>query len=274
MAHAALKAAYPIETSADEFTRLNIQADLFRKDARAMLAGLGGGAGLRVLDLCCGIGGTTDVLSEWVGEGGSVVGADLDTAKLDEACSWAARQGLSNVTFVEADAFDTGFEPASFDLVHTRFALSVIENGLAMLDHILALTKPGGIVFLEEADTRSMLCEPSTADWVEARHIFRETFLAVGADTSLGSRLDEECRARGMSDLQIRLCRHDQTAADPMHFHVPLTLTAMRETIEERGLMKKTKLDALAARVTDHLASPGTKTTTFTMIQIAGRAPA
>ena len=93
---------YPIKTSADEFTRLAIQSDLCREDARAMLDRIGDGSGLRVLDLCCGTGGITDVLSAWVGATGSVIGADLDTAKLDYAAKWAEANGLTNVTFREA----------------------------------------------------------------------------------------------------------------------------------------------------------------------------
>jgi demethylmenaquinone methyltransferase/2-methoxy-6-polyprenyl-1,4-benzoquinol methylase len=140
---------YPISTSTDEFTRLRVQADLFRNDARAMLMQIGDGAGLRVLDLCCGTGGITDVLSEWVGDTGRVVGADIDTAKLAHARQWAAKEALSNVEFIEANPFDSGLAPRSFDLVHTRFALSVIQNGLGILDHMLTLVRPAGVVFVE-----------------------------------------------------------------------------------------------------------------------------
>jgi SAM-dependent methyltransferase len=100
-------AQYPIKTSADEFARLKIQSDLFRNDARTMLAKIGDGSGWRVLDLCCGTGGITDVLSEWVGRDGSVVGADIDTAKLSQARHWAGSLELANVEFVQANAFDS-----------------------------------------------------------------------------------------------------------------------------------------------------------------------
>jgi hypothetical protein len=40
--HDMAAAKYPISTSADEFTRLKIQVDLFRNDARTMLAQIGG----------------------------------------------------------------------------------------------------------------------------------------------------------------------------------------------------------------------------------------
>lgn len=266
-------AAYPIETSADEFTRLTIQADLFREDARAMLARLGNGAGLNVLDMCCGIGGTIDVLSEWVGTSGSVTGADLDTAKLEHARTLAAEKGYDNVTFMEDNAFASKLEPASFDLVHTRFSISVIESGLGILDELLRLVKPGGIVFLEEANTNTAACTPDTEDWREAFRISWETFRVIGADTTIGTRLEGECAARGMTDITVTPCRHELDANTPMHFHIPLTLAAMRETIAEEGLMGKEELDALVARVMAHLAKPDTRTTTFTMMQIAGRVP-
>lgn len=262
---------YPIATSANEFTRLTIQADLFRDDARAMLARLADGTGRRVLDLCCGIGGITDVLSDWVGPSGAVVGADLDTAKLERARTWAGSLGLSNVAYVEADAFATGFAPASFDLVHTRFALSVIPDGLGILDHALTLVRPGGVMFVEEANTATMECAPRTADWDRALAVMKEAFVAVGADTAMGPALRGEFLKRGLEGITVTPCLHAQTATDPMTMHLPLTLAAMRGTITGLGLMDGPDLDALVRRVADHLADPGTMTISYSMIQVVGR---
>ena len=86
------------------------------------------------------------------------------------------QDGLSNVRFVAANAFDSGLPARSFDLVHTRFALSVIQNGLGIVDHMLTLVRPGGVVFVEEANTRTMQCVPSTPDWDRALALVKETF--------------------------------------------------------------------------------------------------
>jgi ubiquinone/menaquinone biosynthesis C-methylase UbiE len=264
---------YPISTSADEFTRLQIQADLFRDNARTMLNQIGDGTGLRVLDLCCGAGGITDVLSQWVGESGQVVGADIDTAKLAQARQWAANAGMSNITFVEANAFDSGLPTQSFDLVHTRFAISVIQNGLDILDHMLTLVRPGGVVFVEEANTHSMQCAPSSPDWDRALDLMKETFVAVGADTGKGLEMRGDFLNRGLADIRVRPCLHALTHEDPMTMHLPLTLAAMTDTITSMGLMAKEELDALVARVADHLARPGTMTISFSAIQVVGRVP-
>lgn len=263
---------YPIKTSSDEFTRLKIQADLFRDDARAMLERIGDGSGWRVLDLCCGIGGITDVLSEWVGDAGCVVGVDLDKAKLDHARQWAEGNEHSNVEFVEANAFDSGLEPGSFDLVHTRFALSVIPNGVGILDHMLTLVRPDGVVFAEEANTHTMECSPSTSDWDRALQLMKDTFIAVGSDTAMGPSLRGIFLRKGLMDIQVRPCLHALSAEDPMAMHLPMTLSAMRDTIISLGLTDEDDFDGLVARVADHLARPETMTISFSMMQVIGRA--
>ncbi|MGI9475913.1 MAG: class I SAM-dependent methyltransferase [Hyphomicrobiaceae bacterium] len=267
------QAQYPIATTVDEFTRLEIQADLFREDARAMLARIGDGAGRRVLDLCCGIGGITDVLSAWVGATGHVIGADLDVAKLERARAWARQQQLTNVEFIEANAFDSGLPLQSFDLVHSRFAISVIENGLGILDHMLQLVRPDGWVFVEEANTHTMQCVPTTRDWEHALALMKRTFQIVGADTELGPSLRGAFLDRGLAPLAVKPCLHALTAQDPMTLHLPMTLASMTETITSHGLMEAGELEALVARLADHLAKPETMTISYSMIQVVGRAP-
>jgi ubiquinone/menaquinone biosynthesis C-methylase UbiE len=269
-----IKPKYPIDTSADEFTRLQIQADLFRSDARSMLTQIGDGAGWRVLDLCCGIGGITDVLSEWVGERGNVVGADLDAAKLQRARAWAKEKQLTNVEFFEANAFDTGLPPHSFDLVHSRFAIIVIQNGLGILDHMLTLVRPNGIVFVEEANTHTMQCVPTTEDWEQALALMKKTFQVVGADTEMGPSLRGAFLSRGLHQLSVKPCLHALTSDDPMTMHLPMTLSSMAETISSNGLMEAAELTALVSRLADHLAHRETMTISYSMVQVVGRAPA
>jgi ubiquinone/menaquinone biosynthesis C-methylase UbiE len=265
--------AYPIQTSSAEFDRLTMQSDLFRDDAAIMLDRLGVAPGWRCLDLCCGIGGITDVLSDKVGPGGAVIGADLDADKLAYARDWAAANALDNVSFAQADAFATGFDDASFDLVHCRFALSVIANGLGILDHMLSLVRPGGIVFLEEVNVRTMDCVPGNADWDQALALVNDTFTAIGADTYLGPKLYGTLLAKGLEDLSVRPCLYALTPDDPMTLHLPDTLAAMQDSIVSLGMMAADDIAALGERVHAHVLAPGTLTISYSMFQVAGRLP-
>ena len=114
---------YPLPASEAEVARLRMQSDLFRDDAKIMLDRIGVQPGWRCLDLCCGVGGITDLLSSRAGPDGEVIGLDMDAPKLEVARDWARENRLDNDRYIEGDAFDSGLPPASFALVHTRFAL-------------------------------------------------------------------------------------------------------------------------------------------------------
>jgi SAM-dependent methyltransferase len=264
---------YPIATSADEIERLRMQSDLFRADAESMLERIGIGPGWRCLDLCCGVGGITDLLSRRVGTSGTVVGADSDSAKLAVARDWAAANGLDNVRFEQTNAFASEFPQGSFDLVHTRFALSVIPNGTGILDHMLTLVRPGGIVFVEEANVRTMECVPCDPLWERALAIAVDTFAGVGADVFLGPKLYAMFRAAGLADLRVRPCLHALRAGDPMMMHLPSTMQGMREAILSTGELTAAELDKMIAGLREHLSKPDTLTISYSMIQVVGRAP-
>ena len=264
---------YPIKTSAAEVARLRMQADLFRADADTMLRRIGSGAGLRCLDLCCGVGGITDVLSRWVGPTGTVLGADLDAAKLAVAKDWALANGLQNVAFERADAFATGFSAASFDLVHCRFALSVIPNGTGILDHMITLARPGGIVFVQESNAGTMECSPPHPAWNRLLATMVETFAKNGADVLLGPKLYAMFLAKGLIEVRVQPCLQALHAGDPMSMHLPATVEGMREAILSLGTLAAAELDDLLERLREHLSKPGTLTLSYTMVQVVGRIP-
>ena len=183
---------------------------------------------------------------------------------------WANGLDLSIVGHVEANAFQTGLPVQSFDLVHTRFALSVMQDGFGILDHMLTLVKPGGVVCVQEVNATSMECDPPSDDWDRAVQLCRDTFECVGANVNLGVSLRRRFLELGIQAPSMNLCVHAQTSVDPMPMHVPLTLAAMRETNVSQGLMEGNELDSLITPVADDLAQPTTTNVTFTMVQVAG----
>lgn len=265
---------YPLAMSTDESLRLRMQADLFRGDADDMLTAIGVRPGWRCLDLCSGVGGITDLLSRHAGPRGEVVGLETDPAKIEVAEAWARANGYSNVYFVQGDAFATGFESSSFDLVHARFALSIVPGGAGMLGHLLELVRPGGVVFLEEVEWGSVACHPPHPAFDRAASTVDECFTRIGSDLRLGRKLPGQLAAAGVDVIRLRPCCYALRAGEPMHHHVPLTLDAMRASVVAQGLLDAQTLDKTAAEAHEHLAMPETVTLSFTMLQIVGRAGA
>ncbi len=264
---------YPLPASEAEVARLRMQSDLFRDDAETMLDRIGVQLGWRCLDLCCGVGGITDLLSRRVGLDGEVTGLDMDAWKLEVARDWARANLLENVRYVEGDAFDTGLPPASFDLVCTRFALGVIPNGARMLDHILSLIRPGGVVFLEEADIGTLLCVPGHPAWDRAVDAMTRVFDQIGADLELGRKLFALLHRGGLRELRVRPCVHALRAGEPMMLHIPSTLEVMRDSVLSMELMSAPEMDRVLADLRRNLSEPETLMISYAMVQVAGRVP-
>jgi hypothetical protein len=144
---------------------------------------------------------------------------------------------------------------------------------MAILDHMLSLIRPGGLIFLEEVNTHTMQCFPKTQDWDRALAVMKDTFNTIGADTEIGPYLREVLLRKGLNRLTVKPRVHALTCADPMTMHLPLTLNAMSDTIASLGLMQKRDLELLVERLADHLARPETLTLSFTMVQLAGCMP-
>jgi ubiquinone/menaquinone biosynthesis C-methylase UbiE len=99
--------------------------------------------GDRVLDVGCGFGDTAIKLAQRVGPNGQVVGLDCCEAFLDYGRKDVARQGIANVSFMNADALLERFEP-EYDFVFSRFGTMFFANPVAGLKNMRSALKPGG----------------------------------------------------------------------------------------------------------------------------------
>ncbi|XP_074309891.1 2-phytyl-1,4-beta-naphthoquinone methyltransferase, chloroplastic [Silene latifolia] len=102
--------------------------------------------GDRVLDICCGSGDLTFLVSEKVGVDGQVVGLDFSEELLSVASS---RQQLKlspcyrNIEWLEGDALDLPFPEASFDAITMGYGLRNVQDRKRALEEIFRVLKPG-----------------------------------------------------------------------------------------------------------------------------------
>jgi SAM-dependent methyltransferase len=101
--------------------------------------------GEHVIDIDCGLGGTTADLARAVGPTGHVLGADI-SAPLIEA---ARAHRVDNATFVIGDATTYPFKAAAYDLVFSRFGVMFFGDPVAAFTNLRHALKPAGrLVFL------------------------------------------------------------------------------------------------------------------------------
>jgi 2-polyprenyl-3-methyl-5-hydroxy-6-metoxy-1,4-benzoquinol methylase len=153
---------YILATGTDEVKRLQLLNQLYGPGTEGLLWRAGLKPGMQVVDIGCGSGNMSCWLAQQVGEGGSVIGVDVSPAQIEQARLQAQSAGLSNVTFVVADAYAPGLTADSFDLVYSRLVLMHLSRPLEALQQMQALLKPGGRLVCEEMDLTQWLHFPRT----------------------------------------------------------------------------------------------------------------
>jgi cyclopropane fatty-acyl-phospholipid synthase-like methyltransferase len=93
---------YALGHSKRELERLTRQAQAFDPFTRHLLQQAGIDVGMRVLDVGCGSGDVTFLVSDLVGPEGEVIGADRSARAVEWASARARSRRVSNVSFLEA----------------------------------------------------------------------------------------------------------------------------------------------------------------------------
>ena len=112
MTASAAQPRYWLGDSPPEVDHLLAQAEFLGPDAAGLLDRTGLAPGASVIDIGCGVLGVLPQLRSRVGDGGRVVGLDIEPRLLAVASQLSARHGLAAET-VQADAASTGLPSGS-----------------------------------------------------------------------------------------------------------------------------------------------------------------
>ncbi len=117
--------------------------------------------GMRILDLASGTGTSSRPLAD---AGALVVPADLSFGMLSEG-----KKRWPDLGFINADALELPFADGTFDAVTISYGLRNVERTLDALRELKRVTRPGGLVVVNEF---------STPLWGPFRRVYREAMLA------------------------------------------------------------------------------------------------
>jgi ubiquinone/menaquinone biosynthesis C-methylase UbiE len=177
---------YALGRTVGEYDRLIEQAQIMRPLTERMLHSAGVRPGMHVLDVGCGVGDVSFLVSEIVGGAGSVMGVDVDRAALKVAEGRRAAGGIENVEFRAGSIASIEFD-REFDAAVGRFVLMFIDQPTAVLRRLGEVLRPGGIVAFQEwvGDVHgvSSVRQPLLASMLG---LFAETFERSGAHPTMG----------------------------------------------------------------------------------------
>merc|ERR1712146_583378 len=97
----------------------------------------------KVLDVGCGIGGTTRHLAKILGTNSQLTGITLSGEQVKRATELANEQGISNVQFKVMDALKMDYPDNSFDFVWACESGEHMPDKKAYVDEMVRVLKPG-----------------------------------------------------------------------------------------------------------------------------------
>jgi SAM-dependent methyltransferase len=102
---------------------------LFKPFERLLVEAVSARSASRVLDVGCGTGSTTLAVARLLGANGRCTGIDISDPMLAAARARAEREGAP-ASFIRANAQTHAFEPASFDMIISRFGVMFFDDSV------------------------------------------------------------------------------------------------------------------------------------------------
>ena len=151
--------------------------------------------GAKILDLGCGLGETTKLLSECFPTA-DITGVDQDAELIDAARATKMLPGKS-IRFMAGNALSIPFAAESFDFVFTRYLLHHIPNNFGAMKEMKRVCKSGGIVFVHEPDVTFMQSYPESWAYPALKEFVSQLF----ADVNLGRKLFSYFNLLGLENI-------------------------------------------------------------------------
>ena len=162
---------------------------------------------MRIIDLGCGAGKTTQILHQLVQPGGELVGVDCASVRIAYAREHHSANGI---TYLMRDALKPHDDLGPFDLVWIRFLLEYYEqSSYAIVKNAFHLLKPGGTLCLIDLDLN---CLGHSGASPRLERTMRNLVFAVqrqyGFDPYVGRKLYGYLYDVGCVDVQVRMTPH------------------------------------------------------------------
>jgi SAM-dependent methyltransferase len=220
--------------SVKESTRLADQAgtltELLHADTRYP-------SGSMVLEAGCGVGAQTVILAANSPQA-TFTSIDISAESLVEARRRTQEDGVTNVTFQQADLFHLPFRPAHFDHVFVCFVLEHLPNPVGALEALTRILKPGGSITVIEGDHGSTYFHPDSEHARRAIQCLVDLQRRAGGDSLIGRRLYPLLAQAGYRDVKVspRMVYTDAGRPELVDGFTRKTFTAMVEGVGEQAV--------------------------------------
>jgi SAM-dependent methyltransferase len=248
---------YVLGHSGAELQRLTSQARFIGDLTEEVLRRAGLSAGMHVLDLGCGTGDVSFLAASLVGNDGFVLGIDQAASAIHTARARAQQLGFGNVRFdvsgiAEFDLFDT------VDAVIGRLILLHMPDRVEVLRRIAHEARSGTLIVFHEMDLSTARSVPDAPLCREGMRVISETFLKLGVEIDMGSKLYPTFLHAGLPAPQMLLSARIEGGPDAFVYqYMTDVIMTLLPAAERFGIATAQALgiDTFAERLRDQVVS-------------------
>ena len=156
----------------------------------------------RVLEAACGVGAQTVILAQ-NSPGAEFISVDISPESLAIAKDRILQEGITNVTFRQADIYDLPFESETFDHIFVCFLLEHLPNPLLALINLKRILRPKGTITVIEGDHGSALFYPDNPDAHRVIDCLVQLQRQTGGNALIGRELWHLLTDAGFMDITV-----------------------------------------------------------------------
>ena len=264
-----MSAEYIPGHSPAERRRLVEQGSLIAEFTDQVLRESGLAAGMRVLDLGCGMGDLSLLAARIVGPEGAVVGVDRDAGALAAARTRAEEAGFQNISFIQQPVEELALPPG-FDAVIGRLILMHLARPEEAVRRAVELLNPGGLAVFVETDMEiGGRSSPPVPAYDRCLEWIRITMQRSGVHTGMGMRLYPCFRAAGLRDPRMRFAAGVGGGADFFAYGLYADMArTLLPRMESLGIATagEVGIDTLAERMRAEAVAAGSQIVTAPLI--------
>lgn len=258
------------KTKNHEIDRLILQAKCWLPETETLLDTIDVHPGWKCLDLGCGPVGVLTPLSKRVGANGQVVGIDEDPHFISTAKKLVTRKNLKNVAIIKGNIFKNPLEPNAFDLCHTRFVMNQKGCDQKLLNNMITLTRPGGVIVSQESDWTTWKCYPTQPSWDTLRDAMIALFKLNGGDINAGTRTYQMFSKANLSAIKIRTAIFAMPVGHPYRSGLLQFALTMKERILSAGLLTEKEFNENIEVCKDIIKDPSIIIYSYAVTQVWG----
>jgi len=214
--------------------RLRLISRVMLPTTLAFLEGLAPACDARCLDVGCGGGDVTALLSRLVPQG-HVTGIDFDASSIEIAQREAEALGIGNIDFRVEDVTADPPTDERYDLIHVRFLLTHLRDPAAALRRFYGQLKPGGMLAVQDIDFDGHVCYPPSGAFDRYVELYTKSVRARGGDPCIGPRLPSLIQEAGFSEVNVGIVQPSGIAGE-VKVIAAITFDAIAEGVLKSGL--------------------------------------